>query len=137
MVVISALALAGAAPENAAPASPPTSASSKSSGGSNGSKSGVLMLVSFEKPVVAWPPVEDWHPHAAISPTFPGWLHFAIGLLLCLQQCSASQKMARHVFDLTYFAGSKSGLPEGKDPELDSEVAKKKDPFFKEVDKRT
>ncbi len=38
---------------------------------------------------------------------------------------------------LAYFAGSKSGLPEGKDPELDSEVAKKKDPFFKEVDKRT
>jgi len=39
--------------------------------------------------------------------------------------------------ELAYFAGSKSGLPEGKDPELDSEVAKKKDPFFKEVDKRT
>ena len=38
---------------------------------------------------------------------------------------------------LVYFAGSKGGLPEGKDPELDSEVAKKKDPFFKEVDKRT
>ena len=38
---------------------------------------------------------------------------------------------------LTYCAGSKSGLPDGKDPELDSEVAKKKDPFFKEVDKRT
>lgn len=38
---------------------------------------------------------------------------------------------------LTCFVGSKSGLPEGKDPELDSEVAKKKDPFFKEVDKRT
>ncbi|DBB12235.1 hypothetical protein WJX82_003531 [Trebouxia sp. C0006] len=72
VVIISALALAGAAPENAAPAASPTSASSKSSGGSNSSKS-----------------------------------------------------------------GSKGGLPEGKDPELDSEVAKKKDPFFKEVDKRT
>lgn len=33
--------------------------------------------------------------------------------------------------------GSKGGMPEGKDPELDSEVAKKKDPFFKEVKKRT
>lgn len=34
-------------------------------------------------------------------------------------------------------AGSSGSMPEGKDPELDSEVAKKKDPFFKEVDKRT
>ena len=47
MVIISALALAGAAPENAAPTAPPTSASSKSSGGSIGSKSGVLLLVLF------------------------------------------------------------------------------------------
>lgn len=44
VVIISALALAGAAPENAAPAASPTSTSSKSSGGSNSGKSGVLCL---------------------------------------------------------------------------------------------
>ena len=33
--------------------------------------------------------------------------------------------------------GSSGGMPEGKDPEMDSETARKKDPFFKEVDKRT
>lgn len=33
--------------------------------------------------------------------------------------------------------GSSGGMPEGKDPELDSATAKKKDPFFKEVAKRT
>ena len=43
------------------------------------------------------------------------------------QQCNAE----------CVYAGSKGGMPEGKDPELDSEVAKKKDPFFKEVNKRT
>lgn len=32
---------------------------------------------------------------------------------------------------------SSGGMPEGKDPEMDSETARKKDPFFKEVDKRT
>lgn len=34
-------------------------------------------------------------------------------------------------------SGSSGGMPEGKDPELDSATAKKKDPFFKEVAKRT
>lgn len=34
-------------------------------------------------------------------------------------------------------SGGKGGLPEGKDPQLDSEVAKKKDPFFKNVKKRS
>ncbi len=61
VVIISALALAGAAPENAAPAAPPTSASSKSSGGSNSSKSGVHLLVPFERTVLAWQSVADQH----------------------------------------------------------------------------
>ncbi len=49
MVIISALALAGAAPENAAPPASPTSASSQSSGGSNSSKSGALLLSLLKK----------------------------------------------------------------------------------------
>ena len=52
------------------------------------------------------------------------------------QQCSVL-RLRECPGVLAYFAGSRSGLPEGKDPQLDSEVAKKKDPFFKEVDKRT
>lgn len=54
----------------------------------------------------------------------------------CWQRCTVL-RLKECPGMLTCFVGSKSGLPEGKDPELDSEVAKKKDPFFKEVDKRT
>ena len=61
-------------------------------------------------------------------------LHAAV-VHMCL--VSHTHACSRPIPSSHLCTGSSGGMPEGKDPEMDSETARKKDPFFKEVDKRT